>query len=451
MKTTMERLENSRVRLTVECDAQAFEEAIQGAYKRVAKRINLPGFRKGRAPRKLIEMTYGPEIFFEDAVDILLPKAYEAALKETGIQPVDQPDVDIDEISQENGVTFKIEVDVYPEVELGTYFGLEAEKEKVNVTDEDVDLVLRDYQERAAQLVVVDSRTDVQEGDFAVIDFAGYIDGEPFSGGAAEDHLLQVGSGQFIPGFEEQMIGMNVGETKDIVVTFPENYHAEHLAGQEATFKVTVKELKERVLPELDDEFAKDVSESASTLDELKAEIRKTLEDDLSRRTAVQLENTLLDKIADNSKIELPQSMVKHQAQHMAEDYLRNLMYQGITPDRYFEITNTTMEELAENFEEESARRLRHDLILEAVAKAEGITVTDDEVSEEIERRAAEHEGHEEQARTYFESQKDNIRIMLERERTIKAIVDNAKVTEVEPAPAPNADSDSDSDSQDAE
>lgn len=451
MKTTMERLENSRVRLTVECDAQAFEEAIQGAYKRVAKRINLPGFRKGRAPRKLIEMNYGPEIFFEDAVDILFPKAYEAALQETGIQPVDQPDVDIDEISQENGVTFKIEVDVYPEVELGTYFGLEAEKEKVNVTDEDVDLVLRDYQERAAQLVVVDSRTDVQEGDFAVIDFAGYIDGEPFSGGAAEDHLLQVGSGQFIPGFEEQMIGMNVGETKDIVVTFPENYHAEHLAGQEATFKVTVKELKERVLPELDDEFAKDVSESASTLDELKAEIRKTLEDDLSRRTAVQLENTLLDKIADNSKIELPQSMVKHQAQHMAEDYLRNLMYQGITPDRYFEITNTTMEELAENFEEESARRLRHDLILEAVAKAEGITVTDDEVSEEIERRSAEHEGHEEQARTYFESQKDNIRIMLERERTIKAIVDNAKVTEVEPAPAPNADSDSDSDSQDAE
>lgn len=451
MKTTMERLENSRVRLTVECDAQAFEEAIQGAYKRVAKRINLPGFRKGRAPRKLIEMNYGPEIFFEDAVDILFPKAYEAALQETGIQPVDQPDVDIDEISQENGVTFKIEVDVYPEVELGTYFGLEAEKEKVNVTDEDVDLVLRDYQERAAELVVVDSRTDVREGDYAVIDFAGYIDGEPFSGGAAEDHLLQIGSGQFIPGFEEQMVGMNVGETKDIVVTFPEEYHAEHLAGKEATFKVTVKELKERVLPELDDEFAKDVSESASTLDELKAEIRKTIEDDLERRTAIKLENTLLDKIAENSKIELPQSMVKHQAQHMAEDYLRNLMYQGITPDRYFEITNTTMEDLAANFEEESARRLRHDLILEAIAKAEGITVSDEEVNEEIERRTAEHEGHEEQARKYFEGQKDSIRIMLERERTIKAIVDNAKITEVEPTPASNADTDSDSDSQDAE
>lgn len=451
MKTTMERLENSRVRLTVECDAQAFEEAIQGAYKRVAKRINLPGFRKGRAPRKLIEMNYGPEIFFEDAVDILFPKAYEAALQETGIQPVDQPDVDIDEISQENGVTFKIEVDVYPEVELGTYFGLEAEREKVNVTDEDVDLVLRDYQERAAELVVVDSRTDVREGDYAVIDFAGYIDGEPFSGGAAEDHLLQIGSGQFIPGFEEQMVGMNVGETKDIVVTFPEEYHAEHLAGKEATFKVTVKELKERVLPELDDEFAKDVSESASTLDELKAEIRKTIEDDLERRTAIKLENTLLDKIAENSKIELPQSMVKHQAQHMAEDYLRNLMYQGITPDRYFEITNTTMEDLAANFEEESARRLRHDLILEAIAKAEGITVSDEEVNEEIERRTAEHEGHEEQARKYFEGQKDSIRIMLERERTIKAIVDNAKITEVEPTPASNADTDSDSDSQDAE
>ena len=183
------------------------------------------------------------------------------------------------------------------------------------------------------------------------------------------------------------------------------------------------------------------MSESASTLDELKAEIRKTLEDDLSRRTAVQLENTLLDKIADNSKIELPQSMVKHQAQHMAEDYLRNLMYQGITPDRYFEITNTTMEELAENFEEESARRLRHDLILEAVAKAEGITVTDDEVNEEIERRAASMKGTKSKPAHISKARKDNIRIMLERERTIKAIVDNTKVTEVEPAPAPNADS----------
>ncbi|KLU39661.1 MAG: hypothetical protein AA931_06545 [Peptococcaceae bacterium 1109] len=437
MKTTMERLENSRVRLTVECDAEALEEAIQGAYRRVAKRITIPGFRKGRAPRKLIELNYGPEVFFEDAVDILFPKAYKQALDETGIQAVDQPDVDIEEIDLGTGVTFKIEVDVYPEVELGTYFGLEAEKEKVNVTEEDVDRILRDYQNRSAELIVVDSRTDVQEGDYAIIDFAGYIDGEPFSGGAAQDHMLQVGSGQFIPGFEEQLVGMNVGETKDVVVTFPEDYHAEHLAGKEATFKVTIKELKERIVAELDDDFAKDISESASTLAELREEIRKNLEEEAERRTTVALENKLLDKIGENSKIELPQSMVRHQAEHLVDDFFMNMLYQGISRERYLEITNQTEEQLVTQFEGEAARRLRNDLILEAVAKAEGIEVSDDEVAAEIDRRVAENEGREEEARKYFESQKESLRLMLERQKTIEAIVEHAQITEVEAGAEP--------------
>jgi trigger factor len=433
----MERLENSRVRLTVECDAEALEEAIQGAYRRVAKRITIPGFRKGRAPRKLIELNYGPEVFFEDAVDILFPKAYKQALDETGIQAVDQPDVDIEEIDLGTGVTFKIEVDVYPEVELGTYFGLEAEKEKVNVTEEDVDRILRDYQNRSAELIVVDSRTDVQEGDYAIIDFAGYIDGEPFSGGAAQDHMLQVGSGQFIPGFEEQLVGMNVGETKDVVVTFPEDYHAEHLAGKEATFKVTIKELKERIVPELDDDFAKDISESASTLAELREEIRKNLEEEAERRTTVALENKLLDKIGENSKIELPQSMVRHQAEHLVDDFFMNMLYQGISRERYLEITNQTEEQLVTQFEGEAARRLRNDLILEAVAKAEGIEVSDEEVAAEIDRRVAENEGREEEARKYFESQKESLRLMLERQKTIEAIVEHAQITEVEAGAEP--------------
>ncbi len=437
MKTTMERLENSRVRLTVECDAEALEEAIQGAYRRVAKRITIPGFRKGRAPRKLIELNYGPEVFFEDAVDILFPKAYKQALDETGIQAVDQPDVDIEEIDLGTGVTFKIEVDVYPEVELGTYFGLEAEKEKVNVTEEDVDRILRDYQNRSAELIVVDSRTDVQEGDYAIIDFAGYIDGEPFSGGAAQDHMLQVGSGQFIPGFEEQLVGMNVGETKDVVVTFPEDYHAEHLAGKEATFKVTIKELKERIVAELDDDFAKDISESASTLAELREEIRKNLEEEAERRTTVALENKLLDKIGENSKIELPQSMVRHQAEHLVDDFFMNMLYQGISRERYLEITNQTEEQLVTQFEGEAARRLRNDLILEAVAKAEGIEVSDEEVAAEIDRRVAENEGREEEARKYFESQKESLRLMLERQKTIEAIVEHAQITEVEAGAEP--------------
>ncbi|MGI6147922.1 MAG: trigger factor [Firmicutes bacterium] len=433
MKTTMEKLENSRVRLTVECDAEALEEAIQGAYKRVVKRVTIPGFRKGKAPRKLIELNYGPEVFFEDAVDILFPKAYRSALDETGIEVVDQPDVDIEKIEIGSGVTFKIEVDVYPEVELGTYIGLEAEREKVNITDEDVDRVLRDQQERFAELIVVDSRTDVREGDYAIIDFAGYLDGEPFSGGAAQDHLLQVGSGQFIPGFEEQLVGMNIGETKDVVVTFPEDYHAEHLAGKEVTFKVTVKELKERVVPELDDDFAKDVSESASTLVELREEIRKNLQEEAERRTTIALENKLLDKIGEDSKIDLPQSMIRHQAEHMVNDFFMSLMYRGISREGYLKATNQTEEDLISQFEGEAARRLRHDLILEAVAKAEGITVSDEEVEAEIDRRVADNEGHEEEARKYFEGQKESIRLMLQRQRTMQTIVDSAKITEVEP------------------
>jgi trigger factor len=433
MKTTMEKLENSRVRLTVECDAEALEEAIQGAYKRVVKRVTIPGFRKGKAPRKLIELNYGPEVFFEDAVDILFPKAYRSALDETGIEVVDQPDVDLEKIEIGSGVTFKIEVDVYPEVELGTYIGLEAEREKVNITDEDVDRVLRDQQERFAELIVVDSRTDVREGDYAIIDFAGYLDGEPFSGGAAQDHLLQVGSGQFIPGFEEQLVGMNIGETKDVVVTFPEDYHAEHLAGKEVTFKVTVKELKERVVPELDDDFAKDVSESASTLVELREEIRKNLQEEAERRTTIALENKLLDKIGEDSKIDLPQSMIRHQAEHMVNDFFMSLMYRGISREGYLKATNQTEEDLISQFEGEAARRLRHDLILEAVAKAEGITVSDEEVEAEIDRRVADNEGHEEEARKYFEGQKESIRLMLQRQRTMQTIVDSAKITEVEP------------------
>ncbi len=433
MKTTMEKLENSRVRLTVECDAEALEEAIQGAYKRVVKRVTIPGFRKGKAPRKLIELNYGPEVFFEDAVDILFPKAYRSALDETGIEVVDQPDVDIEKIEIGSGVTFKIEVDVYPEVELGTYIGLEAEREKVNITDEDVDRVLRDQQERFAELIVVDSRTDVREGDYAIIDFAGYLDGEPFSGGAAQDHLLQVGSGQFIPGFEEQLVGMNIGETKDVVVTFPEDYHAEHLAGKEVTFKVTVKELKERVVPELDDDFAKDVSESASTLVELREEIRKNLQEEAERRTTIALENKLLDTIGEDSKIDLPQSMIRHQAEHMVNDFFMSLMYRGISREGYLKATNQTEEDLISQFEGEAARRLRHDLILEAVAKAEGITVSDEEVEAEIDRRVADNEGHEEEARKYFEGQKESIRLMLQRQRTMQTIVDSAKITEVEP------------------
>ncbi|NLJ75264.1 MAG: trigger factor [Firmicutes bacterium] len=430
MKTTMEKLEKSRVRLTVDIDADTLEEAIEGAYRRVVRQVNIPGFRKGKAPRKIIEMNYGIGVFLEDAIDILLPKVYQHALEETEIRPVDQPDLDVERMEPGEGATFVFEVDVYPEIELGTYKGLEAEKEIVEITDEDVMNILKQQQERSAELIVVDSREDVQEGDFAIIDFAGFVDGEPFSGGAAEDHMLEIGSGQFIPGFEEQLIGTNVGETKDIAVTFPEDYHAEHLAGKEATFKVTVKELKEKLLPELDDEFAKDISDK-ETLDELKALIRKNLEDDATRRTAAKLENILLQQIAESSQVEIPQSMIEHQAEHLVQNFFQSMMYQGIDEERYLELTGMTKEELRSEFEPQALTQITNDLILAAVAEKEGITISDEELSSKIDEYVAESSYSEEETRKYWESQKHNLKISLEREKTMNFIVEQSKITEV--------------------
>jgi trigger factor len=430
----MVKLENSRVELTVDIDAEALEKAIDEGYRKTAKKISIPGFRKGKAPRQIIELNYGPDIFLEDAVDILLPQAYQKALDETEIRPVDQPDVDIEKVERGVGITFIFEVDVYPELELGNYKGLEAQKEIVKVTDEDVLNVLKQQQERSAQLIVVD-RTDVQEGDFAVIDFIGYVDGQPFSGGAGEDHTLEIGSGQFIPGFEEQLIGAQVGEAQEIQVTFPEEYHAEALAGQDATFKVTVKELKEKSLPELDDEFAKDISEH-ETLDELKAEIRKNLEDDVTRRTTSKVENTLLELIAADSKVEIPQSMIDHQAEHQLEHFLENMQYQGLNEEMYYQITGQTREDLLVEFEPTAKTQIINDLIIDAVVEAEGIEVTEDEVNTKISELMGTTEEMdpelEETMRKYWESQRKGIELSLVREKAMKFIVDQAQITEVE-------------------
>ncbi len=434
MNVSMVKLENSRVELTVDIDAEALEKAIDEGYRKTAKKISIPGFRKGKAPRQIIELNYGPDIFLEDAVDILLPQAYQKALDETEIRPVDQPDVDIEKVERGVGITFIFEVDVYPELELGNYKGLEAQKEIVKVTDEDVLNVLKQQQERSAQLIVVD-RTDVQEGDFAVIDFIGYVDGQPFSGGAGEDHTLEIGSGQFIPGFEEQLIGAQVGEAQEIQVTFPEEYHAEALAGQDATFKVTVKELKEKSLPELDDEFAKDISEH-ETLDELKAEIRKNLEDDVTRRTTSKVENTLLELIAADSKVEIPQSMIDHQAEHQLEHFLENMQYQGLNEEMYYQITGQTREDLLVEFEPTAKTQIINDLIIDAVVEAEGIEVTEDEVNTKISELMGTTEEMdpelEETMRKYWESQRKGIELSLVREKAMKFIVDQAQITEVE-------------------
>lgn len=429
MKTSVEKLDKSRVRLHIDVDAEQLEEALDGAYKKVRKKVTVPGFRKGRVPRAILERQYGQGILYEDAIDILLPKVYSEAVKEQDIHPVDQPDVDIDDLEPGKGVTFKVEVDVYPDITLGEYKGLEAEKEVETVTDEDVDNVLNNMRERQSELVVVDSRDEVKEGDFAVIDFKGYLNGEPFSGGAAENHTLEIGSGQFIPGFEEQLIGAKVGEEKEVSVTFPEDYHSEELAGKEVVFKVKINELKEKLLPELDDEFAKDVSEQ-ETLEELKAEVRKDLEEQATRRTDSKLENILVEKVIEGSEIEVPESMVNKQAEYLVEDFSRNLMYQGLDLERYLEMTGQSREEMMENMRPEAETQLKKDLVIDAIADKEGIEVTEEEINKRIDE-LVEKSPQPEQARKMYEARKDNLKISIKVEKTYDFLKNNAQITEV--------------------
>ncbi len=434
MAVKMEKLENSRVKLTVEIDAQTLEGAMQEAYRKNVGKINIPGFRKGKAPRKIIEMNYGPDVFMEDAVEILLPRLYKQAAQETEIKAVDQPEVDVEQIDRSEGATFTYTVDVYPELELGKYLGLEAEREIVQVSDEDVENVIKQQQEHASALMVAE-HTAVKDGDFAVIDFIGYVDGKPFSGGAGENHTLEIGSGQFVPGFEEQLIGVELNETKEIQVTFPEEYHAENLAGQEATFKVTIKELKEKFLPEIDDEFAKDISEHA-TLDELKAEIRKNLEDEATRRTAEQLENRLLELIADDSSVEIPHSMIEHQAEHLCNYFLQNMQRQGLSEEMYLEMTGQDREGMQAQFAPQARTQIMHDLILESIVEQEGITATEDEVEAKIQEymgSAGEVTPElEERMREYWNSQREGVEVSMIREKALQLIIDGATITEVE-------------------
>jgi trigger factor len=436
MAAKLEKLENSRVKLTVDIDAARLEQAMEEAYRRNVKRISIPGFRKGKAPRKIIELNYGPDVFLEDAVEILLPRLYEQAVQETEIKPVDRPEVEIEEIARGEGATFSYTVDVYPELRLGNYKGLEVEREIVKITDEDVDNVLKQQQERSAQLQVSE-RSVVQEGDFCVIDFIGYVDGKPFSGGAAENQVLQIGSGRFIPGFEEQLVGLEVGQTSKIKVTFPEDYPAEELAGKEAEFSVTIKELKERVVPELDDEFAKDISDF-DTLEELRANIRKNLEDEATRRTNEKMENKLLELIAEDSEVEIPESMIKREAEYLYGLFIQRLAMDGIGEEYYLNATGRSKEEMLAAFDPQARTRIVQDLIIEAVREKEGIDVSEEEVDDRIKEYMSEYNADElgpeaqEEMREYWNKQRDGISLAIAREKTMELIVANARIAEVE-------------------
>ncbi|WP_085509034.1 trigger factor [Thalassobacillus devorans] len=388
MSAKWEKKEGNQGVLTVEVPAEEFDRALDQAFKKVVKQVQVPGFRKGKMPRKLFEQRFGVESLYQDALDIVLPEAYMNAVQETEIEPVDRPEVDVQEIEKGKGVTFTAEVTVKPEVELGEYKGLEVEEMDTEVTDEDVDNELKTLQEKQAELVVKE-QGEVEEGDTVVMDFEGFVDGEAFEGGQADNYSLEIGSGSFIPGFEEQLQGKKAGEEVDVVVTFPEEYHAEELAGKEATFKVKIHEVKGKELPELDDEFAKDVDEEVESLDELKKKTRERLEEQKKTDAENTKKDSLVQQASENASVEIPSAMVDTELDRMIQEFEQRLQMQGMTKDMYFQFTGSDEDGLREQMKEDAEKRVKTNLTLEAIANAENIEVTDEDVNSELETMAS--------------------------------------------------------------
>ncbi|MEO2074654.1 MAG: trigger factor [Bacillus sp. (in: firmicutes)] len=387
MTVKWEKLEGNRGVLTVEVSAEEVTKGLDAAFQKVVKTVSVPGFRKGKMPRGMFEKRFGVEALYQDALDFILPEAYGNAIDESGIEPVDRPEIDIEQMEKGKELIFKATVTVKPEVTLGDYKGLEVEELDTNVTDEDVANELKTLQERQAELVVKEEGT-AENGDTVVLDFEGFVDGEAFEGGKAENHSLELGSGSFIPGFEEQLVGVKAGESKDVEVTFPEEYHAAELAGKPAVFKVTVHEIKGKELPALDDEFAKDVDDEVETLDALKEKIKTRLEESKKHEAEHNLRDTVVEKAAANAEVEIPEVMVTNEVNRMLQEFEQRLQMQGMNLELYFQFSGQDENALREQMKEEAQTRVKVNLTLEAIAKAENLEVTDEDVNAELEKMA---------------------------------------------------------------
>ncbi|ANE47137.1 trigger factor [Paenibacillus swuensis] len=427
MIANWEKLEKNQGVLTVEVDADQVTSALDKAFKKVQGKINVPGFRKGKVPRQIFEAKYGVEALYQDAIDIILPEAYTAAVKETAIEPIDRPDVEVEQFAKGQVFKFKATVEVKPEVKLGDYKGIEVSKDEVSVSDEEINEELTRLQQRHAELVVVEEGA-VENNDIAIIDFDGYVDGEPFEGGKADNYSLEVGSGSFIPGFEEQVIGLNKGEEKDVEVTFPETYHAEHLAGKAATFKVKLHDIKRKNLPALDDEFAKDVSEF-ETLEEYKQDIVKRLTEKKDQESVQKQEFDVVEKAAANAEVEVPAAMVSSELNHMVQDFENRLKMQGMNLDLYYQFSGQNEEALRAQMSEDAQKRVLNNLVLEAIAEAEGITVSDEELDAELNTMADSYKRSAEELRSILsangslDAMKDELKV----KKTVKYLVENSK------------------------
>ena len=414
-----EKLEKSRVALTIETSAEEFEAAVNKAYLKMRGKINVPGFRVGKAPRKIIEKMYGAEVFYEEAVNILLPDAYEDAVKEKELNVVGYPEVELESCTKD-GVVFKCTVAVYPEVKLGQYKGLEAPKAEVKVAAADVNARLKEMADRNSRLVSVERA--VKKGDTADIDFEGFDNGVPFDGGKGENFDLEIGSGSFVPGFEDQLIGMKAGEEKDIDITFPENYTPE-LAGKPVVFHVKVNEVKVKEVPALDDEFAKDVSEF-DTLKDLKADIKKKLTAERTEAAQRAFEDVLMAKVAEGVEADVPHEMVDLQAEQMTEGFKQQLAAQGIPFDQYLKMTNTTEADFKSQAYGPAEQQVKMDLAISAIVKAENLEATDDEVEAEMKKVADRYGMDLDTVKKYLRP--EEVKEQVIREKVIKLVADSA-------------------------
>ena len=414
-----EKLEKSRVALTIEASAEEFEAAVNKAYLKMRGKINVPGFRVGKAPRKIIEKMYGEEVFYEEAVNIILPDAYEDAVKEQKLDVVGYPEVELESCTKD-GVVFKCTVAVYPEVKLGQYKGLEAPKAEVKVAAADVNARLKEMADRNSRLVSVERA--VKKGDTADIDFEGFDNGVAFDGGKGENFDLEIGSGSFVPGFEEQLIGMKAGEEKDIDITFPENY-APELAGKPVVFHVKVNEVKVKEVPAVDDEFAKDVSEF-DTLKELKADIKKKMTAERTEAAQRAFEDVLMAKVAEGVEADIPQEMVELQAERMMEQFKQQLAAQGIPFDQYLKMTGTTEADFRKQADGPAAEQVKMDLAVEAIIKAEGLEATDEDVENELKNVAEKYGMDLETVKKYLRP--EDVKEQVIREKAVKIVADSA-------------------------
>ena len=426
MSIKIEKTENkNELKLEFKIEAKKFDEAIMKVYTKSAKYFNIPGFRKGKAPFNIVERMYGDEIFYEDAFNELVPPIYDKEIEENKLEVVSRPDIHIENMKKGEDLVFTATVQTKPEVVLGQYKGVELKKVEYKITDEDVNHELEHMQEHNARIITVEDRP-VKEKDIAVIDFEGFVDGKAFEGGKAENHELEIGSNTFIPGFEEQMIGMKAGEEKDINVTFPEDYFSKDLAGKEATFKVKLHEIKEKKLPTLDDEFAKDVSEF-DTLNDLKTSIKEKKQAQNDDRAKHETESLAIEAVSNNTPIDIPSGMIETEIDAMIRDLEQQLSYQGINLDQYLHMINKTRKEIEDNYKEQAEKNVKSRLVLEAIIKEEKLEASDDEVSAKIKEMATNY-GRKEEELNKNEALKEYLANNIKTEKAIDLIVKNAKI-----------------------